>query len=99
MRQRTSAPAVATETVCLLRWVLQRGGEFLTCQIDAHVRRSAYDVCIVPHRDLNAASIEVVTTPGRALQRHAEVAMRLRNDGWRITNRAIQRTWLSTGEK
>jgi len=77
--------------------VLQRDGEFLTCQLDAHVHQSAYDVCVVPHQDLNAASIEVVTTPARALQRHAEVAMRLRNDGWRITNRAIERTWLSTG--
>lgn len=76
------------ETVCLIRWVLQRGRETLTCQVDAHVHQSAYDVCIVPHSDVDAASIEVIATPSRAFQRHAEIAMRLRNAGWIVTARS-----------
>lgn len=74
--------------MCLIRWVLQRGREILTCQVDAHVHRSAYDVCLVPHWDVDAASIEVIATPGRAFLRHAEIAMRLRNAGWFVTARS-----------
>jgi hypothetical protein len=89
MRTHTSVPRRAeAETVCLIRWVLQRGGEILTCQVDAHVHRSAYDVCIVPHWDVDAASIEVIATPSRAFQRHAEIAMRLRNAGWFVAARS-----------
>lgn len=89
MRTHTSARSCAkAETVCLIRWVLQRGGEILTCQVDAHVHRAAYDVSIVPHWDVNAASIEVLATPGRAFQRHAEIAMRLRDADWFVTARS-----------
>lgn len=87
MRTHMSAPHNA-EAVCLIRWVLQRGDEILTCQVDAHTHRSAYDVCIVPHWDVDAASIEVTPTLGRAFQRHAEIAMRLRNAGWSIAARS-----------
>ena len=89
MRTHTSARHCAeAETACLIRWVLQRGEEILTCQVDAHVNGAAYDVCVVPHWDVNAASIEVISTPGRAFQRHAEIAMRLRDADWFVTARS-----------
>jgi hypothetical protein len=73
----------------MLRWVLQRGDESVTCQIDAHANRSAFDVSLVPHGDVNAGAIEVVPSPAQALQRHAEIAMQLRNAGWSVTSRIV----------
>jgi hypothetical protein len=48
---------------------------------------SSYDVCIVPHWDVSAAAVETLATPGRALQRHAEIAKQLRECGWHVVHR------------
>ena len=72
---------LTAEPACLLRWVFHRGAEVLTCAIEAAGRRS-YDVCILPHWNLAEAAVEHFDAPASALRRHAEIAWRLRQDGW-----------------
>jgi hypothetical protein len=80
-RRRTGAP------ICLVRWIFHRSGNTLTCQVDASATRSSYDVSVVPHWNVASAAIETVGTPGRALQRHAEIAKHLRETGWLMARR------------
>jgi hypothetical protein len=58
------------------------GGHALTCAVEATADRSAYDVCIFPHWNLSLGTVERFVGPGGALQRHAEIASRLRESGW-----------------
>ena len=75
-----------TEPACLVRWIFQRGDSALTCRVDARAA-SSYDVLVVPHWNISAAVIETLETPGRALQRHAEIAKQLREGGWLVAHR------------
>jgi len=70
----------------MVRWIFQRDGSALTCRVDARAR-SSYDVLVVPHWNVSAAVVETLETPGRALQRHAEIAKRLREGGWLVAQR------------
>lgn len=70
------------EPACILRWVFQRGPETLTCAIEAGGDRHSFDVCILPHSDLAVATVEHFKAPVSAVQRHAEIASRLREAGW-----------------
>jgi hypothetical protein len=67
----------------MLRWILQRDTNAITCQLDARGNRS-YEVCVVPHWDPSSAVIERYDAPTPALLRHAEVARRLRENGWMV---------------
>jgi hypothetical protein len=67
----------------MLQWILQRDTRAITCQLDARSDRS-YEVCVVPHWDPSTAVIERFDTPTPALLRHAEVARRLRENGWMV---------------
>jgi hypothetical protein len=78
-RSRVSEPA------CLVRWIFQRGDSALTCRVDA--RATSYDVSVVPHWNVSASAVEALETPGRALQRHAEIAKQLREGGWLVAHR------------
>jgi len=78
MPQQTST----TEPTSVLLWVFHRGGHALTCAVEATADRSAYDVCIFPHWNLSLGPVERFVGPGDALQRHAEIASRLRESGW-----------------
>ena len=75
-----------TEPACLVRWIFRRGGVALTCRVDARAT-SSYDVSVVPHWNVSAAAVERLETPGRALQRHAEIAKQLREGGWLLAHR------------
>jgi len=88
MPQRTST----TEPTSVVRWVFHRGGHALTCAVEATADRSAYDVCIFPHWNLSLGTVERFVGPGRALQRHAEIASRLRESGWVAQYSAAQDT-------
>jgi hypothetical protein len=70
----------------MLHWVLQRDTNAITCQLDARSNRS-YEVCVLPHWDPSAAVIERFAAPTPALMRHAEVARRLRENGWMVIDR------------
>ena len=81
------SPAVHTSTP-MVRWVFHRDGYAITCEVDAHETQS-YDVTFTPHWDPSAAVIERFNRPLRALERHASIAQRLRDDGWVLVDHAI----------
>ena len=73
-------------TTPILRWVMQRQAETITCEVDA-TSEQTFEVCVVPHRNVSDAVIERFQSPIDALKRHAEVAMQLRETGWSVTDR------------
>jgi hypothetical protein len=80
LSQRTS------ESSNLVCWTFIRQGTALTCHVNARTR-SSFDVCIVADGDVSAASVETLSTVGRALRRHAEIAKELRESGWHVVQR------------
>ena len=68
----------------LLRWVLYRGEEAITCQIDRTLTDGSYAVSVVPHQNLTAAAIETYDTSIPAFQRHAAIVSELRQTGWKM---------------
>jgi len=70
------------DPTCLLRWVFHRGADSLTCAIETAASRTSYDVCILPHWNLEVASVEPFPAAKNAMRRHAEIASRLRQAGW-----------------
>lgn len=70
----------------MLRWVFTRKFAVLTCELDAN-DTGGYDVCLVPHWDVSAAAIERFDAATSALERHAELARYLRDDGWKLATR------------
>jgi hypothetical protein len=77
------------ETAPMLRWVFHRGTDTLTCEIDA-ARRHHFDVCVIPHWDVAASSIEQFDSAASAFERHAEIARRLREAGWTSVDHVIR---------
>ena len=71
---------------------LLRKGKRDSGAVEATADRSAYDVCIFPHWNLSLGTVERFVGPGRALQRHAEIASRLRESGWVAQYSAAQDT-------
>jgi len=80
------------EPTSVLRWVFHRGGHALTCAVEVSADQSAYDVCIFPHWNVSLGTVERFVGPGGALQRHAEIALRLRESGWVAQYSATQDT-------
>jgi hypothetical protein len=68
----------------IVSWVLQRGHQLLTCEVDR--ASSSFEVAVVPHWDVSASAIETFATPVDALQRHAEIISELRQRGWALTS-------------
>jgi hypothetical protein len=69
-----------------MMWIPQRDTNAITCQLDARSSR-CYEVCVVPHWDPSSAVIERYDALTPALLRHAEVARRLRENGWMVIDR------------
>lgn len=74
---KTSQP----ESTRVLRWVFRRSNDTITCEIDETGDRR-FEVCIVPHWDVSAGTIERFDAAYRAFERHAQLARRLREAGW-----------------
>jgi hypothetical protein len=74
------------EPVPMLRWIFRRHTEMLTCEVDA-TAGDRWDVCVVPHWNVAGAVIERFDAPISALERHAEIARRLREAGWSVIDR------------
>jgi len=74
----------------MLLWVLQSGANAITCELDARDDRS-FEVCVVPHWDPSAAVIERFRTPMLAVERHADIARRLRENGWIVIDHVVPR--------
>jgi hypothetical protein len=78
----------ANSPVSLVKWIFVRNGQMFTCEVRAN-REHSYDLCIVPHWDIDATVIEPYSRCAEALQRHAEVAASFRDAGWaRLCERA-----------
>jgi len=75
----------------LVQWIFRRDGHAVTCQVAAGDTPLSYDVCLVPHWDVAATSIETVRSPFQAMQRHAEIAKQLLDAGWLVTRRTTVR--------
>jgi hypothetical protein len=73
-------------------WIFHQNGHALTCQVDAGTRPWSYDICIVPHWNVAATAVETVTSPVKALQRHAEIAKQLQEAGWLLAHRTTATT-------
>ena len=65
----------------MLRWILQRYDHAITCQVDVRGTR-CFELCVVPHWDPSSSVIEGYPAATQALLRHADVARRLRANGW-----------------
>jgi hypothetical protein len=89
---KTPEQPLRAEPACILRWVFHRGPDVLTCAVEAGGDRSSYDVCVLPHWNLSVATVEHFDAPAGALQRHAEIARRLRQSGWVARYRASRST-------
>jgi hypothetical protein len=74
----------ATDSRRLLRWVLYRGANAVTCQIDRTQTDGSYTVSVVPHQDLTAAAIETYESSVPAFRRHAAIVSDLRRAGWKM---------------
>jgi hypothetical protein len=71
----------------ILRWTFQRNAATLTCAIDV-ADDQRFEVCVVPHWDVKSSVIERYDAPMTALERHAHIALKLREAGWAVTDRA-----------
>jgi hypothetical protein len=85
---RTETEQLTPREPCgVVRWVLHRHDETITCEVDLRSRRHCV-VSVVPAWDAPAAVFEAFDDPGIALRRHAEMARRLREHGWDLDRRA-----------
>ena len=67
----------------MLRWVFGRRANAITCEVDFTADHQ-YEVSVVPHWNVSAPSIERFDTAPHAMQRHAELALSLREAGWKV---------------
>ncbi len=87
MRHSTTSTASAHSTpISLIRWIFERNGNAITCEIDMSDRHTC-DVAVIPHWDSAAAIIEHFDGPMGAMERHAELAVALLEEGWTVTDR------------
>jgi len=69
----------------MLRWVFGRRANAITCEVDFTADHQ-YEVSVVPHWDVSATAIERFDSAPHALQRHAELALSLRQAGWTVVD-------------
>lgn len=68
----------------VLSWVFRRDRQTITCAVDASADGS-FELCLIPHWDVSMSVIEPCQSPSKALLRHAEMALQLRDSGWTVT--------------
>jgi hypothetical protein len=76
------------QPIPMLRWVFQRQASAITCEVDCTANHQ-YEVCVVPHWDVSRSAIERFDSAPHALQRHAELAMSLREEGWIVVDHGV----------
>ena len=79
-----SIPIEPAPVVHLLRWIFERRGNAITCEVDMNATHSC-DVSVIPHWNATSAVVEHFNGPVQAMERHAELAQELRDAGWVVT--------------
>ena len=72
----------------MLRWVFLRRANAVTCEVD-FTADHRYQVSVVPHWDVSATAIERFDSAPHALERHAELALSLRQAGWKVVDHGV----------
>jgi hypothetical protein len=78
--KRTQLPATSSQP--LLEWVLCRGREIVTCQLDQ--AGDQYRVSVLPHRTRDRLFVRLFDAGLSAFQRHAALVKELRDVGWTL---------------
>jgi hypothetical protein len=73
-----------TPVVPLVRWIFERPGNAITCEVDMTETHTC-NVSVIPHWNSASAFVEHFDGPVQAMEHHAEVAQELRNAGWVVT--------------
>jgi hypothetical protein len=76
---------IRTRTRQLIRWQFRFRDRLLTCGI-TRSGADGFSVITVPHHNVRRGTVEIYRDLASALQRHASIAMQLRNDGWSIAS-------------
>jgi hypothetical protein len=79
-----SIPTEPAPVIPLVRWILERRGNAITCEVDMNATH-ACNVSVIPHWNAASAFVEHFDGPVQAMERHAEVTQELRNAGWVVT--------------
>lgn len=74
----------------MLRWVFRRQDRFVTCELDA-TPRGQYEVCVIPHWNVQASVVEDRPDVMTAVERHAQLARRFREAGWTVVHPTSRR--------
>jgi len=67
----------------LLAWTFRRGAQFLTCEL-LSTSDHRYAVIVTPHSSGGTAIVEELESGVGAFQRHAALALQLRQQGWTV---------------
>lgn len=67
----------------LLAWTFRRDAQFLTCELLCTADQQ-YAVIVTPHWSTGTTIVEELQTGVKAFQRHASIAMQLRQQGWSV---------------
>lgn len=86
MRKPVTTPTTAQHSTLapqrLLAWTFRRGAQFLTCELLC-TSDQQYAVIVTPHWG-GTAIVEQLTNGVQAFQRHASLAVQLRQQGWTV---------------
>jgi hypothetical protein len=66
----------------IVHWTFGFGSDHLTCGVEGDGR--TYRLSLVPNGRDEAAVVETFASSAAALRRHAELAARLREHGWKV---------------
>jgi hypothetical protein len=75
----------AWESIGVVRWVLLRGSDAVTCEVRFNGLRS-YDVSVLPHWTRSMAVVEHYQNLLSALHRQADIAGGFQHDGWLLAH-------------
>lgn len=83
---KTLASTTTTDTQApqrLLAWTFRRGAQLLTCELLC-TSDQQYAVLVIPHWSAGTPMVEPCANSVDAFQRHAALAMQLRQQGWGV---------------
>jgi hypothetical protein len=88
MRHHTTVTASrhTLTAIPLVRWIFERNGNAITCEIDMNDEHTC-EVAVIPHWDAASSVVEHFDGPMGAMERHAELAVALLEEGWTVTDR------------